>query len=45
MEIRVGAIDAERVGDVGATDAERAGATDVERLWLKRVRGEAMLGI
>ncbi len=45
VEIRVGAIDAERVGDVGATDAERVGATDVERLWPKRERGEAMLGI
>jgi hypothetical protein len=41
----VGAIDAERVGDVGATDAERVGVTDVERLWPKRERGEAMLGM
>jgi hypothetical protein len=45
VEIRGGAIDAERVGDMGATDAERVGFTDVERLWPKRERGEAMLEI
>jgi hypothetical protein len=43
----MGALDAERVGDVGATDAERigVGVTDVERLWPMRERGEAMLRI
>ncbi len=44
VEIRGGAIDAERVGDVGAVDAER-GTPDIERVWPKRERGEAMLGI
>lgn len=43
--MRVGATDAERVGDVGATDAERVRVPDVERVWPKRESGEAMLGI